>query len=290
MCGVNTTRALLLLGFGLAIGLADQAAGQGVEQPDTVVLRSGTAQLRALLWRPRGPGPFPAILFNHGSGRTRRDLQRLGPYEQQAGVLGPVFAKHGFVFLYLFRRGVGLSADQGTSSINLMDSAFAAHGQDARNALQLQLLQTTDLRDARAGLAFLRTLPDVDARDIAAAGHSFGASLTLLLAEREPGLRAAVLFSGSTASWEHSPQLRARLLAASDRTTVPMFMIEARNDYSIAPAAALDSEMNRHGKPHQVKFYPPVGQTPEDGHEFIYSSVPMWEHDVFAFLSHYMGR
>ena len=81
-------------------------------------------------WRPHGRGPFPAILLNHGSGRTREDLERLGPYERNAEKLGPVFARHGYVFLYLFRRGVGLSTDQGANVLDLMNSESATHGQE----------------------------------------------------------------------------------------------------------------------------------------------------------------
>lgn len=84
----------------------------------------------------------------------------------------------------LFHRGVGLSADQGASAVDLMNSEFAAHGQEARNALQLKLLENREMNDAVSGLAFLRALPEVDARDVAVIGHSFGGSLTLLLAER----------------------------------------------------------------------------------------------------------
>ncbi len=286
---MTATRYVLLL-LAIALASTERTEGQASREPDTVLVRSGTINLRGLLWSPRGPGPFPAILFNHGSGRTRRDLERLGPYERQAAVLGYAFANHGYVFLYLFRRGVGLSADQGTSSVVRMDSAFAAGGQDARNALQLQLLETSELNDARAGLAVLRTLPQVDARNVVVAGHSFGASLTLLLAERDSSVRAALLFSGSTASWEHSPELRARLLAVADRITVPIFLMEAVNDYSIAPAAELDAEMTKLGKAHQVKIYGPVGETSADGHNFIYSSVPMWAPDVFRFLNRYIRR
>jgi len=42
------------------------------------------------------------------------------------------------VFLYLYRRGVGPSTDQGTNAVDLMNSESAAHGQPGRNALQLQ--------------------------------------------------------------------------------------------------------------------------------------------------------
>jgi hypothetical protein len=84
------------------------AWGQTSGGPETVLIHNGSATLHAVLWRPQGRGPFSGILLNHGSGRTREDLERLGPYEQNAEKLGPVFVRHGYVFLYLFRRGVGL--------------------------------------------------------------------------------------------------------------------------------------------------------------------------------------
>src|SRR6267154_2842888 len=189
-----------------------KAQGQTPGGPETVVIHNGSATLHAMLWRPQGRGPFPAILLNHGSGRTREDLERLGPYEQNAEKLGPVFARHGHVFLYLLRRGVGLSTDQGANAVDLMNSDAAAHGQEARNALQLQLLENREMDDALSALKFLRALPYVDAKDVALIGHSFGGSLTVLLAEREPNLRAIVVFSGAGYSFDRSPELRARLL------------------------------------------------------------------------------
>jgi carboxymethylenebutenolidase len=265
-------------------------SGQTSRGPETVVVRNQTIALHGLLWRPQGSGPFPAVLLNHGSGRTREELERFGPYEQQAGVLGPVFARHGYVFLYLFRRGVGLSADQGTNSVDLMDREFAAHGQEGRNELQLRLLETSELGDAVAGLTFLRARPEVDARDVAVVGHSFGGSLTLLVAERDPTLRAAVVFSGAGYSWDLSAPLRKRLLAAVDRIAAPVFFIHAENDYSLAPGKALDAELQRLGKAHRLKIYPPVGRTADEGHVFLYLRVASWEPEVFAFLDEHMRR
>ncbi len=277
-----TKTRVLLLALALASALTARAEGQGSGGPDTVVVQSGALKLRALLWRPKGQGPFPAILFNHGSGNT---LER---QSAQSAALGPVFARHGYLFLFVFRRGSGLSADQGTSAADLMDREFAANGQEARNKLQLQLLETDQLSDALAGLAFLRAVPEVDTRRVAVAGHSFGGSLTLLAAERDTTLRAAVVFGAAAPSWERSPQLRARLLAAVGRTTAPVFFIYAANDYSVAPAEALSAEMARLGKLHRVKIYPPVGQTADEGHDFVYRDVATWESDVFAFLDERM--
>jgi len=258
--------------------------------PETVVVHSGSATLHAMLWRPQGQGPFPAILLNHGSGRTHQDLERLGPYERNAEKLGPVFARHGYVFLYLFRRGVGLSKDQGANAVDLMNNESAAHGEEARNALQLQLLENREMDDALSGLKFLRALPYVDPRNVAAIGHSFGGSLTLLMAEREPSLRAVVIFSGAGYSFDRSPELRTRLLAAVDHIAAPVFFIHAENDFSLSSGKALDARREQIGKPHHLKIYPTIGHTVDDGHDFLHLGVNIWEPDVFAFLGQNMQR
>src|SRR6202162_4466342 len=235
--------------------------GQSSGGPQAVFVHNGSVTLHAVVWRPQGRGPFPAILLNHGSGRSREELERLGRYERNAETLGPVFARHGYVFLYLFRHGVGPSTDQGSNAADLMNSEFAAHGQQACNALQLQLLENRDMADALSGLKFLRALPCADAGDVAVIGHSFGGSLTVLLAEREPNLRAVVIFSGAGYSFDRSPELRARLLSAIDHIAAPVFFIHAENDYSLSSGKVLDARRQRIGKPHRLKIYPPIGQT-----------------------------
>jgi dienelactone hydrolase len=257
-----------------------RAGGQTLAAPDTVALQSGSLTLRGLLWKPDGAGPFPAVLYNHGSG-PQSDLTR-------PAKLGPVFARHGYVLLYLFRRGAGLSADQGTDSETLMNRAMAAFGQARRNDVQLQLLEA-ELPDVETGLAVLRARSDVDTARIAVVGYSFGGQLTLLEAERHD-IRAAVVFGVAAGSWEGSPMLRDRLLAAVRRTTAPVFFIHAANDYSIAPGKALDAEMARAGRLHRLKIYPAVGSTPRDGHDFIHQRVSSWETDVFAFLDEHTRR
>jgi carboxymethylenebutenolidase len=282
--------AITVATLALAATFATRATGQSTGGPETVVVHNGPVTLHALLWRPQGRGPFPAVLINHGSGRTREELEQLGSYEGQAEILGPVFARHGYVFLFPFRQGVGLSADQGISAIHLMNSELAAHGQDARNALQLQLLENRELSDAAAGLAFLRGLPEVDARNVAIVAHSFGGSLTILQAEKEPNLRAVVIFSGAGYSWDRSPELRARLLTAVAHIQAPVFFIHAANDYSVNPGKALGARLEQLGKPHRLKIYPPIGRTPDDGHNFPFFGVRIWEPDVFAFLDKQMRK
>jgi dienelactone hydrolase len=274
----------------LAIIFTATAAMKIGPQTELVPIPVGDATLHARLYRPAGRGPFPAILINHGSGRTAEELKQLGPYEQQAETLGPVFARHGYLCLFLFRRGVGPSAEAGANAVDLMNAEFVAHGQASRNQLQLQLLEGREQRDAAAALAYLRGRPDVDSNRLALVGHSFGGSLTLLLAEHDSHLRALVLFSTAGSSWDNSPELRARLIASLSRIQAPVFFIHAANDYSINPGTVMDATLAQLGRRHRLKIYPPIGVTPDDGHAFPLTGVKIWEPEVFAFLRETMQK
>jgi dienelactone hydrolase len=256
--------------------------------PETVVVPSGKLSLKAFLWKPVGPRLFPAVLFCHGSGGADADHTSGLPITEAAERLAPLFLKHGYAFLYLFRRGQGLSADQGPFMQDILQREETARGKEARQHLQFVLATTDQLDDVMAGLAFLKAAPGIDAKRIAIAGHSFGGQLTLLAAAQDNTVRAAVVFAAAANSWEHSSELRDRLLTAADKATAPFMLIQAANDYSTAPGYALAKELERLHKPHLLKIYPPIGKTAEDGHGFLYLAMPQWEDDVFRFLGEHV--
>lgn len=97
-------------------------------------------------------------------------------------------------------------------------------------------------------------------------------------------LRAVVTFAAAAGSWDRSPELRTRLLAAVGKANAPIMLIHAENDYSTSAGRALNDELSRWQKAHVLKIYPPVGKTPDDGHNFLYQGISRWEPDVFQFL------
>jgi dienelactone hydrolase len=182
---MNKSGALLPLLLALFLSSAALAESSQPMAPQIVVIPSGSLRLKAALWMPKGTDPFPAVLFSHGSGGADSDHTAGLTMTEAAESLGPLFVKHGYAFLYLFRRGHGPSADQGPFMQDLLQREETAKGKDARQHLQFVLVTTDHLDDVLAALSFLKTAPRIDAQRIALAGHSFGGQLTLLAAEHD---------------------------------------------------------------------------------------------------------
>jgi dienelactone hydrolase len=203
---------------------------------------------------------------------------------EAAADLAPIFLKHGYAFFYLCRRGQGLSADQAPFMQDLLQREESAKVKEARQHLHFKLVTIDHLDDALSALQFLKTAPGIDPKHIAIVGHSFGGVITLLSGERDAAIRAEVTFGAGANAWRVSDELRQRVLAAVSKTSAPIMLIHAANDYDTTPGTVIAAELERLHKPHVLKIYPALGKSSDDGHNLLYLAIPEWEPDVFQFL------
>ncbi len=257
--------------FVLALfGLGSPAAG-------VVTFTSGNLTLHGVLYKPEGKGPFPAVLYNHGSAP--------GMLSQEAfDRLGPLFVQRGWIFFAPWRRGQGLSAEAGPYIGDEIQATWKSEGVNVAAATMVRLLEGDHLNDQLAGLEWLRKQNFIDRKRIAVMGNSFGGIETVLGAEKEHYC-AAVDASGGAESWALAPQLQSVMIRAVTNSKAPIFFFQAANDYDTAPSAVLAEAMRKKGKAAEVKIYPAFGNGAKEGHSFTYMGSSVWAADVFEFLN-----
>jgi len=241
-----------------------------------VTFPSGDILLHGALYKPEGIGPFPAVVYNHGSAAGM--LSKLA-----FDALGPVFASHGWVFFGPYRRGQGLSASAGPYIGDQIDAAKKKGGLSAGATTMVRLLETDHLKDQLSALAWLRKQPFVQARRIAVAGNSFGGVEALLGAERG-SYCAGVASAAGAQSWAQAPELQSLLTRTVRNAKAPIFFFQAADDYDLSPSKTLSAVMKDAGKEYDVKIYPEYGSSPQDGHNLGYFGAAVWGGDVFRFL------
>jgi dienelactone hydrolase len=232
----------------------------------------GQFQLHGALFVPAGSGPFPAVLWNHGSERC--------PENYLAGLALP-FVRMGYVFFAPFREGQanspGVWIQQAT--LNPPSGTLSAD-------YVVHLLQAEVHNDIQAGLVYLQAQPLVDSTRISIMGGSFGGIETIFAAASVPGFIGAVDCAGAAESWSN-PALRAALLDAVSNITIPVDLIQAQNDYDLRPSMALGAQFSALGKPYAVKIYPPYGEGArgQSGHNFCFIGATGWASDALNFLT-----
>jgi carboxymethylenebutenolidase len=256
---------------------------------DTITFSSGNLQLKGLFWKPEGKGPFPAILFNHGSEPSSL---------RWAHRLAGVFVTRGYIFFMPFRRGQTLSQGQGRYIGDAMDSVFeqtlaAQHdsvlASRAAANLAIQLHEKEQLQDQLAGLKALLKQPEVDKKRIAVSGISFGGIQTMLMAAQKTPIKCAVNFAGAAMMWNRSAEAQQWMKSVAAKARIPVQFVQAENDFSIEPSKQMADVMKSKQLPHELRIYPPSGTTNMQGHGFVNNSTA-WFEEVFAFLDKYLKK
>lgn len=243
---------------------------------EEVAFPSGKKTLHGLIYKPAGSGPFPTVLYNHGSAPGLLNNEAFAR-------IAPVFTMHGWAFFAPYRRGQGLSRDAGAYIGAEIASASARGGMALAAQTAVTLLTTEQLQDQMAALAWLRRQPFVRQGQIAVMGNSFG-GIEAVLGAAHVGYCAAVDAAGGAESWSAESQLRNVMLRAVRESAIPIFFFQARNDYNLAPSRVLYGAARRAGRPAQMRIYPPYGDTAAAGHSFAWRGEKVSASDVLRFV------
>ena len=258
------------------IPIAARQRGAGGPPRERVTFKSGHLTLEGFLFKPEGPGSFPALIWNHGSEQHPEG----GP---QFDAVARIFVPAGYVVFAPVRRGHG--ASEGTYITSEIERARQTRG-GAPAQLMVHLMETEQLDDQLAGLSYVKSLPYVDQTRLAVAGCSYGGIETLLAAERGAGFKAAVAISPAALSWDGNPLLRERLVKAVRRIEIPVMLLQPPKDASLEPSHVLGAEFTKLGKRYVGKIYPAEGPEDEQGHCFGGAKgMHIWAADAVTFLA-----
>jgi dienelactone hydrolase len=167
--------------FATILVLAMTLAGGNVQAggPDTVEFKDGDITLKAVIYKPEGAGPFPAVIAMHDCGGLKNPTGRIASkYREWAQLL----VHDGFVVLFpesYGSRGLGNQCSVRNRAVHP----------------ELELVE-----DANASRRWLIQQPDVKAEHISLLGWSNGASSVLWTVrpqrkvDDKPDFRSAVAF------------------------------------------------------------------------------------------------
>ena len=229
-----------------------QAEPQQLTFPVNVAAHAG--ERRALVCAPKGPPPFAAVVFNHGSivdmmgwpGATQRGYRLDRVCEALA-------AEGYFVFAPIREntaRGLGFP--------------------DYEDAYREIVLQAID---------HVKALPEVDRSRVALAGFSMGGLVSFKVALERSDLRAVALLAPA-----FGRGLLGEAAKSSDRISAPVLVMVEQSDGApiLRGVGILEQALASRGKPLRLVRYDRGG-----GHELFYD-VGYWWDDLKAFLHEHL--
>jgi dienelactone hydrolase len=288
---MRKTRTLLLIALCMgwvsaqSPSLADRIAAharrpepaQGQSPGEQISFVSGKYTLEGMIYKPPGAGPFPALIWNHGSEKTPGWQPELAAFYNRQGLVFFVPHRHGH------------AGSPGEYIVDINNRLLSAHKDHEEEAWkQMVPLHEIYNADVAAAVEWLKARPYVDKTRVVMSGVSYGGIQTLVSAEKGMGVRCFVSFAPGAMSWKMVP-LRERLLQAIDKAKVPIFLLQAENDYSLGPSEVLGPAIRKKGLPNQAKF----GTTNQMGHASFATfniGTEIWGPDVMAFIHTVLDR
>ena len=266
MGGILRVLGWLCLAVSGVAAAQESTFGPRLIQED-VRIPAGRYSIAATVLRPEGPGPYGAVVLNHGtpgsaSGRARESSELLIN-------AASVFARRGYVVVMPLRRGFGATGGEFAEDPGTCANPDYRKGEQAA------------ADDVMAAYDFTRTLPYVDAKRMILAGQSAGGIVSMVTAgTRNPeGLVAVLSFAAGRGG---NPDFRpgvpcaiepiAKLLESVGKNVrVPVLLHYAENDlfFNAQTSRLWYERFTASGAKAEYVLQPPFGR---DGH-YIFSEV-----------------
>ncbi|WP_229711100.1 dienelactone hydrolase family protein [Agarivorans gilvus] len=231
-------------------------------------------QLQATLYKPDGKGPFPLVIFNHGStgpGQIPASLT-INPWQ-----FGRYLKQQNIALLVPMRRGRGGSQGSYKESYNCSVNSVEAGINYASQSLD-------------ATMHYVQQQTWIDQDQIVIAGHSRGGLLSVLYAAKHPQWFKGVLnFSGGWMAEQcqiTSPTASnlGLFTKAAHNNPLPHLFLYAHNDpyYSDATITSYVQSFKQAGGQVDFQFYS-LGSS-ADGHALFHEYGEFWINDVKRYL------
>jgi dienelactone hydrolase len=205
----------------------------------------------ALLCRPEGKGPFPAVVYSHGRATDLQAIEKANAGELIGGPLCQRLAADGFL-AFAPTRDFYWRDGPGNIPINLAE-----------------LLQAVD---------YVKALADVDPSRVAVMGHSRGGLLTLMVGLEREDLKALVI----SAPAEIRPYFFSAVASIASLNTPVLLLVAVDDEHGrLGAVNVLDDALRKRGKEVRTIRY-------EGGGHYFFTSRTSgewyWWDDLRAFL------
>ncbi|KFL30178.1 dienelactone hydrolase [Devosia riboflavina] len=148
------------------------------------------ARLEIVAARPEGAGPFPTLVFNHGSTGRGQNTSLYGR-TVAPGIVANYFVERGWMALFPQRRGRGKSGGAYGEGLAPDGSGYSCDVEIAIAGFERAI------EDVDAVVSYLRDRSDIDRQRLVIGGVSRGGILAIAFAGMRPGIfRGAINFNG----------------------------------------------------------------------------------------------
>lgn len=254
-------------------------ASSFVQESVRIPAHGGRTTLAVAILRPRGAGPYGAVVLNHGVPLSEHERRRESPAMLLS--TAAAFAQRGYAVLMPLRRGFGATGGEFAEDPGACDAADYQRGERAAAS------------DVLSAYEFARRLPYVDASRVILAGQSAGGIAALYAAAQATDPPAAVLAfaagRGADPSRPGVPCAGERMAEVFEEVgrslRTPALLYYAQNDLSFGPKAsrAWFARLQAGGAPAEYVLQPPFGA---NGH-YVFTDaagVGLWLPTVERFL------